>query len=127
VSVAATPPAFAPEAAQAHLVPQRRHVLPCATPRHAAGALCPLNFDIRCTDFERLHLAGAVLCLACSPLPPSPTLSCHCSDFDPFSVVVLVFAVIHANAVTNDARSNWLMGVQLIATYLLIGLTFLYK
>jgi Ca2+/H+ antiporter len=42
-------------------------------------------------------------------------------------VVVLVFAVIHANAVTNDARSNWLMGVQLIATYLLIGLTFLYK
>lgn len=30
-------------------------------------------------------------------------------DFDPFSTVVLTLSVMHANFVTSDARSHWLM------------------
>ena len=48
-------------------------------------------------------------------------------DFDPFIVLVLVISVIHANFVLNDARSHWLMGVQLIATYVLIAIVMFYK
>jgi Ca2+:H+ antiporter len=48
-------------------------------------------------------------------------------SFDPFVTVAMTVSVIHANFVTNDATSHWLMGVQLIATYLLIAITFLYK
>ena len=48
-------------------------------------------------------------------------------DFDPFIVLVLVISVIHANFVLNDARSHWLMGVQLIATYVLISIVMFYK
>jgi Ca2+:H+ antiporter len=48
-------------------------------------------------------------------------------DFDPFAVMALTISVIHANFVTSDAQSHWLMGIQLIATYVLIALTFLYR
>lgn len=61
---------------------------------------------------------------ATSPHPPTAT---HLQDFDPFAVLVLTLSVIHANFVTNGARSHWLMGVQLVATYLLIAITFLYR
>ncbi|KAK9848569.1 hypothetical protein WJX84_002308 [Apatococcus fuscideae] len=41
--------------------------------------------------------------------------------FDPFLVLVLLLAVIHAQFVTSDGNSNWLMGLQLIGTYVLIA------
>lgn len=44
----------------------------------------------------------------------------------PAGVVSLVVAVIHANFITAGGKSHWLMGVQLIATYLLIGAAFLF-
>jgi calcium/proton exchanger cax len=48
-------------------------------------------------------------------------------DLDPFAVVALTVGVVHANFVTAGAQSHWLMGLQLIATYLLIAVTFLYR
>jgi Ca2+:H+ antiporter len=48
-------------------------------------------------------------------------------DLDPFAVVALTVGVVHANFVTSGAQSHWLMGLQLIATYLLIAVTFLYR
>ena len=48
-------------------------------------------------------------------------------DFDPFATLALTISVIHANFVTADASSHWLMGIQLLTTYLLIALTFMYK
>ncbi|KAK9812560.1 hypothetical protein WJX73_008972 [Symbiochloris irregularis] len=41
--------------------------------------------------------------------------------FDPFLVLVLVLSVIHAQFVSSDGRSNWMMGLQLIGTYVLIA------
>ncbi len=34
-----------------------------------------------------------------------------------FAVLVLTMSVVHANFVTNDAKSHWLMGVQLVSTW----------
>jgi Ca2+:H+ antiporter len=48
-------------------------------------------------------------------------------DFDPFATLALTISVIHSNFVTAGASSHWLMGAQLIATYVLIALTFLYR
>jgi Ca2+:H+ antiporter len=48
-------------------------------------------------------------------------------SFDPFVTLGLTVSVIHANFINDDATSHWLMGVQLLATYLLIGVTFLFK
>jgi Ca2+:H+ antiporter len=48
-------------------------------------------------------------------------------DFDPFATLALTVSVIHANFVTSDALSHWLMGVALITNYAIIALVFLYK
>jgi Ca2+:H+ antiporter len=48
-------------------------------------------------------------------------------DFDPFATLALTVSVIHANFVTSDARSHWLMGIALISNYVMIALVFLYK
>lgn len=45
---------------------------------------------------------------------------------DPFSALVLFLSVTHAHATSADGASNWLLGVQLIGTYILIALPFLY-
>ena len=45
---------------------------------------------------------------------------------DPFSALVLFLSVTHAYATSADGASNWLLGVQLIGTYILIALPFLY-
>ena len=45
---------------------------------------------------------------------------------DPFSALVLFLSVTHAHATSSDGASNWLLGVQLIGTYILIALPFLY-
>ncbi|GAX74130.1 hypothetical protein CEUSTIGMA_g1579.t1 [Chlamydomonas eustigma] len=46
---------------------------------------------------------------------------------DLFIVVALVLSVIHANFITADATSHWLMGVALIAVYLLIALAYFFQ
>lgn len=48
-------------------------------------------------------------------------------NFDPFAVLCLTVAVIHANFVTADATSHWLLGLQLIATYILMAVAFAFE
>ena len=43
------------------------------------------------------------------------------------SALALTLSVVHANNVTNDATSHWLLGVQLIAVYVIISITYLYR
>ena len=40
--------------------------------------------------------------------------------------IALAVAIIHANFITAGGRSHYLMGVQLICTYLLISSSFLF-
>jgi len=47
-------------------------------------------------------------------------------DFNPFELVAVSVAVLIANSVSSDGRSNWLEGALLLATYLVIGLAFFY-
>lgn len=45
-------------------------------------------------------------------------------DLDPFSALALTASVIHCNFITSDATSHWLMGVQLIAVYIILAITY---
>lgn len=47
-------------------------------------------------------------------------------DFDAFITLLLTLAVIHAYFVSSDGTSNWLAGVQLCTTYILIALLYLF-
>ncbi|HVJ48942.1 calcium/proton exchanger [Desulfitobacterium sp.] len=44
--------------------------------------------------------------------------------FNEFELIALIFAVLIANRVANDGESNWLEGVQLLAVYLIIAVSF---
>lgn len=46
---------------------------------------------------------------------------------DPFSVLALTVAVIHCNVITTDATSHWLLGLQLVAVYIILGITYFYR
>ena len=46
--------------------------------------------------------------------------------FEPFITTMLSLSVIHAFFVSSDGNSNWLLGVLLIATYVLIALLYLF-
>lgn len=46
--------------------------------------------------------------------------------FNGFEVGALVLAVMIANHVTNEGESTWFEGVQLLAVYVVLGLTFLF-
>lgn len=48
-------------------------------------------------------------------------------DFDPFAVLMLTVSVILAYFVSSDGSSNWMLGLQLMLTYALIGLVFLLE
>jgi Ca2+:H+ antiporter len=48
-------------------------------------------------------------------------------DLDPFLVLTLTLSVVLAYFVTADGRSNWLLGLELVVAYCLIGLVFLVK
>lgn len=48
-------------------------------------------------------------------------------DFDSFAVLMLTVSVILAYFVSSDGTSNWLLGLQLVATYCLIGFVFLLE
>ena len=48
-------------------------------------------------------------------------------DFDPFAVLMMTVSVILAYFVSSDGFSNWLLGLQLVVTYVLIGLVYLLE
>lgn len=47
-------------------------------------------------------------------------------NFNPFEVVAVAIAVIVANLISLDGRSNWLEGVLLLATYTILGAAFYF-
>ena len=47
-------------------------------------------------------------------------------DFNPFELVAVAVAVLIANSISSDGRSNWLEGSLLLATYAVIGLAFFF-
>ena len=47
-------------------------------------------------------------------------------DFNPFELVAVAVAVLIANSISSDGRSNWLEGSLLLATYTVIALAFFF-
>ncbi|MDY6937223.1 MAG: calcium/proton exchanger [Cyanobacteriota bacterium] len=47
-------------------------------------------------------------------------------NFNPFELVAVAVAVLLANSVSSDGRSDWLEGALLLATYLVLGFAFYY-
>lgn len=47
-------------------------------------------------------------------------------NFNPFELVAVAVAVLIANSISSDGRSNWLEGTLLLATYLILGLAFYF-
>jgi Ca2+:H+ antiporter len=47
-------------------------------------------------------------------------------DFNPFEVVAVAVAVVVANLISLDGRSNWLEGALLLATYVVLGAAFYF-
>jgi Ca2+:H+ antiporter len=46
--------------------------------------------------------------------------------FNGFEVAAIFLAVLVANQVTNEGESTWFEGVQLLALYVILGLTFYF-
>jgi Ca2+:H+ antiporter len=46
--------------------------------------------------------------------------------FNGFEIAAMVLAVLIANHVTNEGESTWFEGLQLLAVYVVLGLTFLF-
>jgi Ca2+:H+ antiporter len=47
-------------------------------------------------------------------------------NFNPFGVVALAVAVTVSNLISFSGRSNWLNGILLLATYIILGVAFYY-
>ncbi|MEO0825031.1 MAG: calcium/proton exchanger [Cyanobacteria bacterium J06639_16] len=47
-------------------------------------------------------------------------------DFNPFELVAVAVAVLIANSISGDGRSNWLEGTLLMAAYAVLGLAFYF-
>lgn len=47
-------------------------------------------------------------------------------DFNPFELVAVMVAVLVANSVSSDGKSNWLEGGLLLATYMVLGFAFYF-
>lgn len=47
-------------------------------------------------------------------------------DFNPFELVAVAVAVLIANSISSDGRSNWLEGTLLLAAYAVVGLAFFF-
>lgn len=47
-------------------------------------------------------------------------------SFNPFELVAVGVAVLLTNSTISDGKSNWLEGVLLLATYLVLGITFYF-
>ncbi len=48
-------------------------------------------------------------------------------SFNPFEVVAVTVAVVVANLISLDGRSNWLEGILLLATYVILGAAFYFQ
>ncbi|MEM8808193.1 MAG: calcium/proton exchanger [Cyanobacteria bacterium P01_G01_bin.38] len=47
-------------------------------------------------------------------------------DFNNFQLIAVVVAILIANSISSDGKSNWLEGTLLLATYTIIGLAFYF-
>jgi Ca2+:H+ antiporter len=47
-------------------------------------------------------------------------------DFKPFELVAVAVAVLIANSISSDGQSNWLEGMLLLATYVVLALAFYF-
>jgi Ca2+:H+ antiporter len=47
-------------------------------------------------------------------------------NFNPFELVAVVVAVLIVNSISSDGRSNWLEGILLLASYVILGLAFFF-
>jgi Ca2+:H+ antiporter len=47
-------------------------------------------------------------------------------NFNPFELVAVAVAVLIANSISSDGRSNWLEGTLLLAAYLVLGFAFFF-
>jgi Ca2+:H+ antiporter len=47
-------------------------------------------------------------------------------NFNPFELVAVMVAVLIANSISSDGRSNWLEGCLLLAAYLVLGFAFYF-
>ncbi|MEE3715791.1 calcium/proton exchanger [Tumidithrix elongata RA019] len=47
-------------------------------------------------------------------------------NFNPFELVAVVVAILIANSISSDGRSNWLEGTLLLATYTILGFAFYF-
>ncbi len=47
-------------------------------------------------------------------------------NFNPFELVAVAVAVLIANSISSDGNSNWLEGILLLATYVVLGLAFYF-
>ncbi|MBW4654733.1 MAG: calcium/proton exchanger [Kaiparowitsia implicata GSE-PSE-MK54-09C] len=47
-------------------------------------------------------------------------------NFNPFELVAVAVAVLIANSISGDGRSNWLEGALLLATYIIIAIAFFF-
>jgi Ca2+:H+ antiporter len=47
-------------------------------------------------------------------------------NFNPFELVSVVVAVLIVNSISSDGRSNWLEGILLLASYVILGLAFFF-
>ena len=47
-------------------------------------------------------------------------------NFNPFELVAVAVAVLIANSISSDGRSNWLEGILLLATYTVLALSFYF-
>ncbi|MUL35465.1 calcium/proton exchanger [Gloeocapsopsis dulcis] len=47
-------------------------------------------------------------------------------DFNPFELVAVAVSVLIANSISSDGRSNWLEGILLLATYIVLALAFYF-
>ncbi len=47
-------------------------------------------------------------------------------DFNPFELVAVAVAVLIANSISSDGKSNWLEGTLLLATYTVLGFAFYF-
>jgi Ca2+:H+ antiporter len=47
-------------------------------------------------------------------------------NFNPFELVAVSVAVLIANSISSDGRSNWLEGILLLAAYIVLGFAFFF-
>lgn len=47
-------------------------------------------------------------------------------DFNPFELVAVTVSVLIANSISSDGQSNWLEGMLLLATYVVLGFAFYF-